>query len=227
MLDITRQLDILPAAALSGRHVDLIGVGGIGSWTALALGKATGGGLEGFSMRLCDGDTTDGHNVASQFYSVDDATHSKFKVHAAREHLCRFAGLQPEVVPAFLNGGGKPRLRDIVVVTVDTMADRHTIWEEYVQGQARVSWLIDARMGAESGTILTVRINDFQAERFYESTLYDDDEALDLPCTGRAIVYNGLWLAALITRQVKRILLGQEIPSRIDFDLDVLTLIVT
>ena len=91
---------------------------------------------------------------------------------------------------------------------------------------AGVNWLIDARMGAESGTILTVRINDLAEEHFYETTLYSDDEALDLPCTGRAVVYNGLWLAALITRQVKRILIDQEVERRIDFDLNDLTLIV-
>jgi hypothetical protein len=225
MVDMTRQLDILPPSVLQGRHVDAIGSGGIGSWVILALAKMTGSD-DGMSMRVFDGDIVEPHNVASQFYSMDSATDGILKVDATLANLQQFADVTPEVVPIYLTETATCRLKDIVVVMVDSMEARYLIWEKYVRSQAGVRYIIDARMGAETGTIICAQVNNMEDERFYENTLFADSDAVDLPCTGRAIIYNGFWLASLISRQVKRILVQQSVEKRIDFDLDRLALIV-
>jgi len=81
-------------------------------------------------------------------------------------------------------------------------------------------------MGAETGTILTIRPTEPESLLFYDSTLYGDDQALLLACTSRAIVYNCFFLASLIGRQVKRIAMGQGLERRIDFDLDTLNMVI-
>jgi len=93
-------------------------------------------------------------------------------------------------------------------------------------GRPQVDWLIDGRMGAEQGAILTVQPIQPADRRFYEATLFSDEEAVPAPCTARAIAHNTFWIAALICNQVKRIVMGQEVFRRIDFDLDSYMLIV-
>jgi hypothetical protein len=49
---------------------------------------------------------------------------------------------------------------------------------------------------------------------------------VQLSCTGRAIAYGSLYIAALLGRQVKRIAMDQPVERRIEYDLDELMLVV-
>lgn len=225
MLEATRQLDLLPPEALAARNVDIVGVGGTGSWTALLLAKMTGG-ADGFSMRLIDADHVSEHNVPSQFYCCEDAAQSKLKVEACAEHLSRFADTRVQVLPAFLDGTTPYALRDIVIFATDSMQARATCWEDYVADNPSVTWLVDSRTGAEKGTVIAVRVHDREDAAFYQSTLYTDAQAVAEPCTARAIVYGGCIMASLLTRALKRILLDQPVERRLDYDLANLDVLV-
>ncbi len=107
------------------------------------------------------------------------------------------------------------------------MEARRRIWERSIRFKASVAALIDARMGAEVSRIYTVRPVDPDHIRYYERTLYSDDEALQLPCTAQAIVYNGFGIASLVAGQVKRVAMGEAWQREIIFDQRTLTFLAT
>ncbi len=216
MLDRTRQQDIADPAVLRAVGVDVVGVGAVGGMTAVTLAKMGVG-----RLRLFDPDIVETVNLACQMYALADLSVAKA---LAAQRLCRELG--DAEVEAVVGRGEDSVLEGIVVLAVDSMVARRSIWERRIVSSPRVAWLIDARMGAETGTIYTVRPGLSSQRRMYEMSLYTDEEAMPLPCTGRAIIYNTLWIAALISRQVKRIAMRQLVEWRIDFSLDDLTLFV-
>ena len=64
-----------------------------------------------------------------------------------------------------------------------------------------------------------------QAGQEYEKQLYSDEEAVELPCTARATIYNCFMIAALIANQVKRFAVGEPVWSELIMDLATMYLI--
>jgi tRNA A37 threonylcarbamoyladenosine dehydratase len=212
-MDYFRQLDLVDQEALEIPMV-VIGCGGIGSITALALAK-----MGCHNLTVYDDDTIETHNLPNQVYRVED-THKK-KVEAIREILYSYTGAQVKAHPQRIAG---QKLHGIVVSGVDTMTDRIRIWLDSIKLNPAVPLYIDARMGGEVSRIYSVRpVDPFQIQS-YEATLYSDTEADPLPCTGRTIIYNTFAIAGIITSQVKKFLMGEPYPKEILFDLHTLTL---
>ncbi len=214
-MDFTRQSDVCDPMLTAAAHVDLVGAGGIGSTTGLLLTK-----LGVANIRVFDFDKVEPVNLASQLFRLSDV--GQFKAVACRDVWTAFSDGNVEAVP---QRGEVQDLRGIVILAVDSMAARAQLWEQ-VQRRPLVDWLIDGRMGLESGSIFSLRPGSFAERRWYEASLYDDADVLQLPCTGRSVIYNTAWIASLICRQVKRMLMRQPVERRIDFDLDRLSLVV-
>lgn len=215
-LDYTRQRDIVDPGRMAAVHVDVVGCGGIGSPTGLVLAK-----MGCTDLRAVDFDRVAPVNLSGQIFRLRDE--GAWKAEALREIYRDFAGIEAQVACA---AAAEVALRGIVVVGVDSMAARQSIWEQVLRSPT-VTHLVDGRMGATSGMVLTVRLDRPADRRGYESSLYDDDRAADLPCTGRTVLYNTFWIAALIARQVSRIVMEQRPPERrVDFDLADLSLMV-
>lgn len=215
-MDYTRQLDLAPTEDMQALEVHIVGLGGIGSPTSLLLAKLGVGRIVGY-----DFDDVEPVNLPSQLYRRSDARRHRPKALAMQDICGEFSEVEFAAIQDRANGH---ELAGVVVVGVDTMAARRDIFRAVATSP--VDWLIDARMGAETGTIVTVRPAEPSSLLYYDSTLFDDHEALDLACTARAIIYNTFFLASLIGRQVKRIATGQPVERRIDFDLDTLNMIV-
>lgn len=201
-LDYTRQLDLCPQKALRGLELDVIGVGGIGSWTVLTLAKLGVG-----SIRVLDFDVVERVNIPSQAYRLSQVGIPK--VEALRALCKEFAATEIEAVRERVTDR---RLRPICISALDSMAARRAVWEGAVKGRP-VSWYLDARMGGHSLLVLTVRPTSPVEVSTYEETLYSDQEALPLPCTARAMVSWPLAAAALLVRQVALIARG-DVPAR-------------
>mgnify|MGYP000120723582 CR=1 FL=1 len=213
-MDFWRQLDVVSPEDLANLPVTIIGVGGIGSPTCLALAKMGVG-----HITVYDDDTVEPHNLPNQLYRFGDLGKAKVEGIAS---ICRnFAGIEVKKVAERFNGHA---LSGIVVSGVDTMKARKEIWER-VRWNPSVSLYIEARMGAEVARVHSVRPCDPTSVSWYESTLYDDDSASELPCTARAVIYNVFMIAALVANQVKKFSKGEEFPKEIIFDLKTLTLI--
>lgn len=203
-IDFTRQRDFYDPTRRNSR-VTVVGCGGIGSPTALALAKL---GIE--RLTLCDHDRVEPHNLPNQFFQLNAV--GKSKVEAMKETLTAYA--PGEVVSH--NG----RLTDtnlalsgIVVAALDSMSARKELYGRVKGFKGGCELLIDCRLGGELIAIYAVRPYDLDDCRLYEATLYSDEEAVDLPCTARAVIDVGLMAASLITNVVRKYLAGKKVPT--------------
>lgn len=202
-MDLTRQLGIIPQEKLSYRVV-IIGVGAVGSFTALSLAK-----MGMHNMTIVDPDKIDTHNIPNQFYRKKDV--GKYKVEALKEILHEFTDTVPEI------GYELQRISPpsgIVISAVDSMKSRQEIWH-HIEHNLSVTNYIDSRMGAEIASVYITRPYD----QGYESNLWDDSKAVQEPCTARAIIYTSCGLASFICSIVKSILMGKKLGKcwNIDF----------
>ena len=212
IVDFSRQTDLVDTEALE-TPVTLIGCGGIDSFSALALAK-----MGCVHLTIFDDDRVEEQNIPNQLYRPDDV--GRLKVECLADIIKSFTGTGIETRPERVQS---QRLQGIVVSGVDSMEARRRIWDRSIRYKAGVAAYIDARMGAEVARIYTVRPADPDDVRSYERTLYSDDEALQLPCTAQAIVYNSFGIAGLVAGQVKRVAMGEAWKREIIFDQKTLT----
>jgi len=212
-MDFMRQEDIIPSNVIQNSAITLIGAGGIGSPTAMALAKM-GIGI----IHIFDGDIIEPHNLPNQFYTIED--NGEFKVNALRRNIMKYA-MDCHVFPHDEHFNGQ-KLEGIVISAVDNMDTRSKIFSEVKKQKPNL--YIEARMGAELMMIYSV--NPSEDTEWYEKTLYTDEDAMELPCTARAIIYNVFVIGGLIASQVKKALMKQELTKEIIFDLVTMTLLV-
>src|SRR3972149_5829181 len=205
-MDLSRQIDLVETEALE-IPITMIGCGGIGSFTALALAK-----MGCVHFTVYDDDLVEEHNIPNQLYRLSDV--GRLKAECLADIIKGFTGTGIDARPERVRG---QRLQGIVVSGVDSMEARRHIWDRSIRYKAGVTAHIDARMGAEVARIYTVRPVDPDHVRLYERTLYSDDEALQVPCSAQAIAYNNFGIASLVAGQGKRGVMGGTGPFRIIF----------
>lgn len=159
--------------------VNVIGLGSAGSATTLALHSMGVRKLVGF-----DDDVVSPHNVPVQvLYSNNDLTDPPTtKVDAVQRYL---AGMPIDSQQTF-TGHNRRVTRDnpfdlfgVVVMTVDTMAARHEIWEliQRPETLVNVPLVIDTRMDGGSYQVHTINPQDPDHVKKYQSWFYTDEEA--------------------------------------------------
>jgi molybdopterin/thiamine biosynthesis adenylyltransferase len=207
-VEYTRQQDWFNPNEHPYAHVTIVGVGGIGSWTALALGKL---GIR--NIDLVDHDAVEPHNVPSQMYGLDDV--GTPKVLALGGHVLEFANYHPNVLETTLTE--YPYQYDGVVVSaLDSMAARAALWDRVKH--TPVELLLDARLGGQSIVVYAVNPCDPAHIEFYESRLYSDEQAKDYPCTAAAVIDVGFQVASLLTRAVRLHFTGQPVERSVMVD---------
>lgn len=214
-MDFWRQFDIVRPNEDLNFPVTMIGCGGIGSPTVLALAK-----MGCANITAYDDDHVENHNLPNQIYKVGDI--GKAKVDSLLASVKEFTGVELKAMYKKIDAVSK--LAGVVVSGVDSMEARKEIWKA-VKYKPSVDLYVDARMGAEICRVYTIRPTNPGDIKIYEGSLYDDDQAQDLPCTGRAIIYNVFMIASLLCSQVKKFARGEKYPLEIIFDLSTLTLI--
>lgn len=227
-----RQMDILPPHLMQDVRIHLIGCGGIGSPVGVMLAKM------GFSsFVLFDDDTIELHNLPNQLYPMLTTKGSVGDVWQLNSVIGqKKAEILAETMHNFSNGQNlrtvfieekysNQRLNGLVISGVDNMAARRVIWNSVKLQKETVPLYIDARMGAQIGVVYTIDpSNEAQVEFFEKVALYSDADAIELPCTNRAILYNTFMLAALVGRQVRNYLKGLDTPLEIICDIENLAL---
>lgn len=214
-MDYWRQLDVFNPEKVGSKPVTMIGVGGIGSPTVMALSK-----MGCSRITVYDDDIVSEHNVPNQFYRLVDV--GKPKVVALARSAAAYAAVSLETKGKYVD---QP-LRGVVISGVDSMAQRSKIWEQ-VKYKPQIELYIEARMGAQVGRVLCVRPTDITGTAWYESTLYTDEQAEEAACTERAIIYNTFMIASFIADQVKRHLNGEPVHREVIFDFVSYTLLVS
>jgi hypothetical protein len=105
------------------------------------------------------------------------------------------------------------------------MEAREQIWRQSIRYRAAIPLYIDARMAAQVCRLLTVRPVDPDDVRWYETTLFADDQALEEPCTAQAIIYTTFGLAGFVANQIKRHAQSEAYDRDLLFDFATLSLL--
>lgn len=214
-MEFWRQKGILDPDQHLQFPVTVIGCGGIGSPTTLALAKM---GCD--NITVFDDDLIEDHNIPNQLHKLDEV--GEPKVTALREVVKEFTAVKLKTRAERFDAKLREEVSGVVISGVDTMEARKEIWEAIKYNPA-VDLYIDARMGAEVCRIFTVNPLIPNEVRQYEKSLYSDEEAHEAPCTERSIIYNVFVIAGLIGSQVKKFAKKEDIEKEIIFDLVSLT----
>ena len=213
-MDFLRQLDIVSPQQLR-TPITVIGCGGIGSPTVIALAK-----MGCTEITVYDPDHVEPHNLPNQLFRIEDCSRPKTEALADLAKLLTGTG-----VKAMVEAVVSQRLGGLVIGAVDSMVARKHIWDNCIRFNPKIPLYIDARMSSEVCRIFSIKPIDPEDVRFYEGTLYGDEEALEESCTSRAIIYNVFMAASLITHQVKTFLVHEPVSRELAFDFKTLTFI--
>lgn len=148
--------------------VHIIGCGAIGSKVGMLLGK-----LGAEKLYLYDFDKVNPVNIPNQVFTARHVGMNKAEALADLIEECggkRPYAAQEKVDATFTMAG-------IIVVMVDTMEGRSSIWHDCIKAKPHVKFMVEARMGADQGRIYSVNPHSQEHIDRYEETLYSDEEA--------------------------------------------------
>lgn len=170
--------------------VILAGIGGIGSNLAIILAK-----LNPRSIYLFDRDEVEAVNLAGQFYANDDVGMSK--VNALARTITRYTNYSSVVALERNYTPGENIVGDIMICGFDSMRSRKTFfnaWRDRVNTlsaeQKKNCLYMDGRLTATEFQIFCMTGEDTYYMREYANNwLFDDWQALDLPCSFKQTGY--------------------------------------
>lgn len=205
-----RQTDMFDPANHAERHVTVVGLGNIGSHTAIALAKM---GIQNFT--LYDFDEVEEHNTASQAFVLPqngmkktEAISTMIQVINSESDVTIFDTDKQEELGAFR---GTEKVHDILVIAVDSMIERQKICENLL-ASGQNPFVIDGRMGGGQIEVWAQRASEWGAT-------FSDNPDSD-PCSARYISYTSYVIAGIITNTVKRFLQGERLCKRFVMHLD-------
>lgn len=192
-------------------EVTLGGVGGIGSWLAILLGRL------GCNLYIHDFDTIDETNMAGQLYSISQI--GVTKQDAVEANLRTFCDrISIEKMGLFTEDSFTC---PITFSAFDNMKARKLMFNRWKENPER-ELFIDGRMLMEQGMVFAVKPGQ---EAAYEANLFDDSEVQDQPCSAKATSHSGAQIASLmvgiLTNHLANKALGfdvREVPFRFDYN---------
>jgi molybdopterin/thiamine biosynthesis adenylyltransferase len=206
-VDYTRQLGIFDPSKFPGLAVTVVGAGGIGGPTTLALAKL---GIR--TIKVYDFDRVDAHNQPNQIYGLKDLRDAK--VNALRDIVKGLADVTIRPIGKRLTKD--TQLQGIVIGAVDSMAARSEIWQAVLKAGKKVSLYLDGRLGEQVIRVLTVRPERPKDVQRYIRTIVPQHAVVPMRCTAAGIIDVSFSVAALITRSLRLALTN---PKEIVFDL--------
>lgn len=179
MIDYARHETVFHPVEWGKKRVDVIGVGATGSKVAMSLAKL---GVQ--NLHVWDDDNVEAHNLANQVYGVPDIGIAKTL--AISEHISQATGLDVtrhgRWTPAHARSIGQ-----VVFVMVDSMAVRKEIYDAFHMN-TQIDLIVDPRLGAKHGHVLTYKPGDRPSTKQYATQLYSDDDAMtEVSACGTAI----------------------------------------
>lgn len=206
-----RQSTLIDGDKLSRRSVCVIGVGGVGSHTALALAR-----MGVTNMKLCDDDAVDTHNVSSQGFNISEIGQKKVDVTAMK--CFEAVRVMPYTIPKYITGDSIPEA-DVYVLAVDSMESKMEIMKAICAGSMD-SIIIVPAMGAEYLTLDVYTGDTTESMKLFESRYFTDEEAMSDPCTAKATIYTTLLAGGFIAKAVKDIVMDKPYTSRLIYDIE-------
>lgn len=208
-----RQADFIPRTLWDGVNIHIVGCGGIGSVTGLALAK-----IGGTNFTLYDDDVISRHNIPNQMLSAVESRIGQKKVadlggimlDFGGEHINVKAYSRKVTVENGLNWESHEKCnRHIIICGPDSMKARTCVWNHVIERVLKeddIALYVDGRMSSRIFRLYSVIFNDnidFLKKK-YEETLYTDEQAEPLPCSDRSVFHTNMVLAAMIAEQCRR-----------------------
>ena len=194
-----RQRDLINPKIFN-QAITIVGAGGIGSFLVLTLAKM------GFKdIMVYDFDKVEDHNLPNQFYHPINIGQSK--VSSLNELVRGMTGTEIKV----LNGQWLTKFKNqgVLISCVDNMDTRKAMFDYAIKNPKRVPWFIDGRMGRLQAEVYIVNTSNKRDIALYKSRLWKQSEVENLRCTEKAIIYNVLFISAMICAQMKLALEGK------------------
>lgn len=198
-----RQIQIFDPAEYEDAKIAIIGLGNIGSNTAIVLARL---GLKKFI--LIDHDHVEAHNLSSQSFTVKDAGKSKAESLAKQLMAINPACVLDIRVAEY---AGEVLDASVLVSAVDSMAIRQSICDA-MTANGYAPYVIDGRAGGAQ-----IEVHSQPASE-WGSTLVEDADTD--PCGARFVCYASTIIGGFIGNQVKRHLKGESVKSRVLFHAD-------
>ena len=199
-----RTSTLLPMEKLETEQVRIIGIGGIGRQVGLQVAAA---GVR--SVVLFDDDAVTKTNVSTQGYPYNDV--GAYKVSSLLYHMnemtpCgQFLGYEATFpLGKVYEIEQEDRQTGAAFLCVDKIEERAKIFKAL----RKCPILIDGRMAAETGRIVTILFDDEDDRAYYESTLFKQEEQEPDRCTEKATIYCGNFIAAIMVAQYMRWIRG-------------------
>lgn len=176
---------------MNRRVVNIIGIGGIGSWTAAAMSR-----LNLKSISLKDPDIVERFNMAGQMYGIYHV--GRYKVSAMNDIL---TGMSPgtEVICENVHAVSCTSPGDYVM-GLDNMQSRKFLFESWcMKDPNEDSIFIDGRMAAEAYQIFCFSRKDEGLIRMYkEKYLFSDSEALETECSYKQTTFMSMMMGGMM-----------------------------
>lgn len=178
--------------------ITLVGLGGIGSWTALNLSRI------GHTLSLIDYDMVDETNVSGgQMFRKDDV--GKYKVYAVNQ-ICRDFGTTNMMIPVIERFDPEMGTFPVTITGLDDMDARRLVFESWrtnigaldTEMQKRALF-IDGRLTMEMMEVFAVQWNSEQMETYEKEHLFSNEEAQALDCTTKQSTFGAMGISSLMT----------------------------
>jgi len=176
----------------------ILGLGGIGSYVSNCLCR------QGYEMYLYDFDTVETINIGSQLFNTSNV--GKNKAEVAKELANQFGNYNVMSMGKFEEDSP---VGNIMFSCFDNMKYRKIAFERWLAYQVsktkeyreanpnEVNCFIDGRMSAEQWQVYFVK-STADAKR-YMTTLFDDSEVPDAPCSYKATAQTGFGIGAYMS----------------------------
>jgi molybdopterin/thiamine biosynthesis adenylyltransferase len=211
-----RQQDLLTPDDVAGVDVDVVGAGSLGGAIVVALAK-TGFGITS-RITVTDFDRCELHNLPAQWFRAADVALARPKVDALADACAFVCERDVAAVEDRFTGAEERRLGPVVVLAVDSLAERRRVWSN-LRSREDVRLLVDARAGGEVVEVWTV---DFAApDRAAAGAAYAaglDETPAEEPCTRRSIFYAVLGAGAMVASVVRAWARGEGFARRVTMD---------
>jgi hypothetical protein len=215
-----RQLDIADPSKFKDKPITVIGAGGIGAATVIALAKT---GFE--NITVYDFDMIEEHNLPNQLLPMwnhtiaeeefTDEPYLKWQSTLGDLKVSALYGLTYELTGVDILSRGDEYttqyLAGIVISAADSLEVRREIWRQ-VSHSLDVDFFLDGRMAITSMDLYAIDMLNEQAVANYGQSL--TGKAEELPCTARATMFNSFIIAGHLVALLVTHLNGWPYPWR-------------
>jgi len=197
-LNQSRQSNLVNVSKIRDTHVELYGIGSIGSWFALYLAKI---GVN--SISVWDFDTVEEVNCSAQAYGINQI--GQLKTEALYNIIKDQTGVKIEIHNEEIkeNTELEPELNSFQYCGVDTLPVRKLIFNK-LKGTS--NYWIDSRIGGFEHSYYFLKLNGADVSRYEKTLTRISGKNYELKCGEKASIGNNIMLVSEIIANYVRII---------------------